>query len=564
MDLVPVTSTGSAKDGMKYGERLLPQLIDEKARTHPDDVVGMMAKSEDISAGFSTLSYSQLSNAISFTAHWIDAKLGSNNEVNEPICFIGIQDFRYWVMELAAMKTGHPILIPSTRNAVSNTVSLLNATKCSKLFYAGPLAAHAQKIADATPDGLGTFEIPDLEFMVHQVTDHYSYTKTWEEAKRDTAMIVHTSGSTGAPKPIYYNHIHLNRPDRDHLVEPVRGRISADTTLLGKSKLTFIGTPFFHLSGISFSVAVFFRGSIAVIGPPMLTGSGKIIGDIIKALHDIHGIVLVPSLCDTVFIDYGSELLPYMKELFHVCWLGGSIYIGPIAQATGDFITSHTSAHLWQIMASTETHLHPYLIPPSQNWMHLLFHPTLGPTAELLPGASTADGRQLYEIVQNRKADSDPGRAFQVVFDIFPELQQWRSRDLVTRLELDGDVLYNFQGRLDDILILRTGLKVNPVDLEVMVSGHPLLSGCLVFGSDKPKCGLLVEPKSKDVPSEDLIEKVWRYVVDANATLPEHARVERNMILIVAPMSFPRAGKGSIVRSLTYQVYNREIQALYL
>jgi hypothetical protein len=199
-------------------------------------------------------------------------------------------------------------------------------------------------------------------------------------------------------------------------------------------------------------------------------------------------------------------------------------------------------------------------VPPTQHWKQLWFHPTLGPSLEASPGAVDEDGSQLYEIVHNRKDDSDPGRRFQPVFDIFPDIKQWRSRDLVKKVEADGETFYSFQGRLDDILILSTALKVTPIHLEVKISGHVDLSGCLVFGSGQMTCGLLIEPKR----SEELIEAVWPYVEEANATVPEHARVTKDKIVVAGPQSFPRAGKGTIVRNLTYKVFEKEIEAVYV
>lgn len=180
-----------------------------------------------------------------------------------------------------------------------------------------------------------------------------------------------------------------------------------------------------------------------------------------------------------------------------------------------------------------------------------------------MPGALTEDGSQLYELVQTRKKDSDPGRKFQPVFDIFPDLQQWRTRDLVTKVEIDGDTFYSFQGRLDDILVLSTGLKVNPVHLEMKLISHHALSGCLAFGSGHTRCGLLLEPRSDVIQAENLINVIWPEVIEANAALPEHARVSKHMMVVVKAGSFPRAGKGTVIRKQTYQMYEKEIKQTY-
>lgn len=241
---------------------------------------------------------------------------------------------------------------------------------------------------------------------------------------------------------------------------------------------------------------------------------------------------------------------------------------GPLNQATGDFITTRTNAKLWQIIGSTETHLYPLLLPPAEHWKFLDFHPTCGPTIEIVTGALATDNSQLYEIVQNRKADSELGRAFQPVFDIFPELTQWRSRDLVRKIEVGGgQTFYSFQGRIDDLLNLSTGLKVNPLHIETEVSNHPLLSGSLVFGAGRRECGLLLEQKAllgEMRGRKELIEEVWPSVRMANMALPEHARVGKKMILMTRKAKpFLRAGKGTVIRRSTCDAYAKEIEELY-
>ena len=115
-----------------HGTRLLPQVLDSLASTDPNHVLGMAAKI-DISEGFNSYTALQISQAVNFTAHWLEYQI----EKSHTIAYIGIQDFRYWVMELAAMKVGHPLLLPSPRNALPNTSLLLEVTNCSVVFYSG-------------------------------------------------------------------------------------------------------------------------------------------------------------------------------------------------------------------------------------------------------------------------------------------------------------------------------------------------------------------------------------------------------------------------------------------
>ena len=50
---------------------------------------------------------------------------------------------------------------------------------------------------------LQIYEFPELEyFFADEPVPHYHYDRTWESGKRDPLWILHTSGSTGNPKPV--------------------------------------------------------------------------------------------------------------------------------------------------------------------------------------------------------------------------------------------------------------------------------------------------------------------------------------------------------------------------
>lgn len=93
--------------------------------------------------------------------------------------------------------------------------------------------------------------------------------------------------------------------------------------LLGRKKLHFTATPFFHLSGIGIGFTPFFYQTTLVMGPATAPPSGKIAFEIAKHVK-LNGMVTVPSLCDALFADHGEELKEHLSDLDYVVWLGGA------------------------------------------------------------------------------------------------------------------------------------------------------------------------------------------------------------------------------------------------
>lgn len=215
--------------------------------------------------------------------------------------------------------------------------------------------------------------------------------------------------------------------------------------------------------------------------------------------------------------------------------------IGPLAHSSGDWIVTHLPhVHLWQFYGSTEMAWFPVQVSPKTHWSYIDFHPQIGPHFDPVPNTD------LYELVIRRNSNPDLSWATPV-FEIFPEKSEWRSRDLFTRCQDPGmEYLWRFENRLDDILLLNNALKVNPLHVEVKLQSHPLLKGALVFGEGRVRCGILLEVK-EGVEKKGLVERVWGDVERANGEVPEHARIERSLVVIAdEERPFVRAAKGYV------------------
>jgi acyl-CoA synthetase (AMP-forming)/AMP-acid ligase II len=90
----------------------------------------------------------------------------------------------------------------SPRNSIPAHSHLFNRLECKTLLTSSPTPPVVSAIVGAHP--LKVLEVPSVQDLLHKKYAHYPYTKTFEEAKFDPLIALHTSGSTGMPKPIVW------------------------------------------------------------------------------------------------------------------------------------------------------------------------------------------------------------------------------------------------------------------------------------------------------------------------------------------------------------------------
>jgi len=170
----------------------------------------------------------------------------------------------------------------------------------------------------------------------------------------------------------------------------------------------------------------------------------------------------------------------------------------------------------------------------------------------------------LFEVVFRRHPD--PKYAWlHPVFEIYPKLAEFRSGDLFHHCRDEGfEHLWEFEGRVDDLMILSNGGKVNPLHIEGKVAGRRALKGCLMFGEGRTACGMLLEPMQDGIAKEELLSNVWPAIEEANSLVPERARVLKSLIVVAgAEKPLVRAAKGTLVRKQSLKLYKAEIEEVY-
>ena len=92
----------------RYGSRLLPQVVDELARSDPNRIYATLPLSSDLARGFLDVTMLQVSQAVSECAYWLEHTIGRSSDF-ETLSYMGLPDLRYAIIFLAAVKCGYKV-----------------------------------------------------------------------------------------------------------------------------------------------------------------------------------------------------------------------------------------------------------------------------------------------------------------------------------------------------------------------------------------------------------------------------------------------------------------------
>ncbi|TRX88381.1 hypothetical protein FHL15_010694 [Xylaria flabelliformis] len=542
---------------------LLPHIVDRVARDAPDTPYGLWPiSSMSYEEGYQTITYSQLANAVNGLAWWLAKALGPGQ--GDVVVYVGPNDLRLTALLLAAIKTNYVIFFSSPRNSPAAHKALLESLKCKTLVTISPAPPPALTILEVAQ--LQKLTIPEVDELVSKVYEHYKCDRTYEKNGRDPIWAIHTSGSTGFPKPIIWTSEAIARHHNGTDTAPPEGVRSLDHFERGKRVLTTL-PPFHQGAGLGqyiFWGIPFGSTPIAPLSAAIPTALG-LVEALKQAPADIA--LLVPSVVaelaeDPVSLEYVAANIKLLV------YLGGDL-----PQSIGDRVA--TKVPLRCQYGCSEIGFAHQLWPTELgplDWKYIRFHPCTGAVFE-----ETVDG--TYELVfkRHRQDSSSPSSSLplletQSMWSISNQehLTEFRTRDLWEPHPAVPDA-WRWVARTDDIIVFLNGEKTNPVTMEqgVVASNPGLLVGAIVVGAQRFQAALLVElaPTLKIENTADeaaLIERIWPSIEEANSLAPAHARVEKSMVLIGDPKRpLIRAAKGTIQRAVSLAQYTAEIDKLY-
>lgn len=424
--------------------------------------------------------------------------------------------------------------------------SLLEQTQCRHFLYSKEIENLVTPLLEHKSD-LKLHVVETLDDMIRPETQHFAWEKDYDAVKWDPIVILHSSGSTGAPRPIVMNHATFAVGDHDRILPNVPGRVNQNWSLWDFPQQETFFSPFppFHLAGVSTMIMlpIYYQNAKLVLSPPGRPPTGHLVSEIMDHFK-LRSIFCPPIVAEQLIQEPGG--IEKCKSLKFLLYAGG-----PLSQTAGDTLSKVTD--VCQFFGSTESGPVQALVPRREDWACIEWNPV----QEVIMDPYEDE---LYEMIFQRNPKLEHIRS---ITANFPNEEVWHTKDLFKR-NPDNLNLWKFHGRIDDIIVLSNGEKFNPVPSEVTITGHPLVNSALIIGQGHPQPCLILEPTNPQETLEHLVDSVWPTIEKANSQAPGQGRLTRDMIILASSSRpFNRSPKGTVVRASTIRLYQEEIDDLY-
>ncbi|KAL2851873.1 hypothetical protein BJY01DRAFT_232774 [Aspergillus pseudoustus] len=541
--------------------RTLPEVIEFNARENPDHVFCLQAK-KSLDSSISTLipvTNVRLIDAVAQCAKWLRANLelqlpavtedGSITK-GAPVALLMESDVGLWIHEMALMGMGVPVLLISARLSAIAVHSLLEHTSACAILASRRLE-HTAREAAAAAHGVPVHSPLSFEILLSQVPQTDTDTTVChphhyiDESDRDV-VILHSSGTTGLPKPIHVSHRHLLSYVNNH-------RLDDETEAQGTNVSTL---PLYHGFGYLAPALAMGVGKTVCFPPGSIVPSAGSTLDLLRTAS-ASSLMTVPSILEDLSLLGDEKGIRPLAELDFVAFGGGIL-----KPAVGTLLSTH-GVRLVNHYGTTETGpLAPIFIP--------------NPTKDDAEGGGDGEGydwrffrlRDDFRLQLQEVAPDGAERRFKLTTFPFGLGEPFEIQDQLVCNPRYPKTDFSAVGRTDDTIVLVTGEKVQPQLLEAALCECARVKAAVAFGEHQFEVGVLVQP-AQDLAREEFeafkTEHLWPLVEGVREKMDEHARIQSPEAILIVPSSvaLARTDKGSIARKDVYAMFEAEIAQVY-
>jgi acyl-CoA synthetase (AMP-forming)/AMP-acid ligase II len=417
---------------------------------------------------------------------------------DEVVAILAPSSLDYIVTIFALSRMGFSLLLLSNRLATEAYVSLLQKTRCHRMVT----TATFDKSVEAIKVNEANWSINAYPFSEKSHYDipipsgpYYKRTADGPTASEGTAFIIHSSGSTGLPKPIFQTH-----------------KACLANYSSGLDYCALLTLPLYHNHGLSCFFRALYSGyELALFNANLPLTSGSLVAAMESFQPGgFHGVPYTLKLLGES--ERGMALLRACK----VVMFGGSSCpddLGDRLVDSGVYLVGHYGAtEIGQIMTSFRPDgdkAWNYCRPIQGREKFLHFAPCGPNTFELV----VLNGLPS-KVISN---SDDPPNSF-------------RTSDIWTPHPTIPNA-WKYLGRLDDRITLINGEKVLPIPFEHRVRTNDYVQEAWMFGIGRTLPGIMVVPslKANGLSDAKVFENIWPNIEAANSRVEKFSQVSKEM-----------------------------------
>ncbi|KAA6412420.1 MAG: NRPS-like enzyme [Lasallia pustulata] len=547
-----------ASESQKNGIRTVPELLEFNAKTNPHHLFCVQARkhANASDSAFLNVTHAQLAQAVLRCSAWLTENVAElclpyKNDVGQavrgsPVALFVNSNVGLLIHKIGLMCLGVPVLLLSARLSPAAISHLLLKTAAKAIIVSPRLRATVTEALSL----YGLSNNPPALYIQHPyetflssensgilLEDNICGPNHFISEDDRNVLILHSSGTTGLPKPIYTSHRHLLGFTACHDFQNEDEAHSLSLSTL----------PLYHGFGLVTPCLSFGVGMPFCLPVSSTISTGFSTVDLLKR-SEAKALLTVPSILEEILLLPDGEGVLALKPLQFVTFGGGLLKasVGDKLETLGVRLLNH--------YGTTETGpLAPIFVPtPDYDWHYFRLRSDIRKPLELRLEPSPP----LKDEVQHYKLSLRP----------FGWKEHFEVQDqLISNPHKPGSD-YSAVGRNDDVIVLATGEKVNPRILESMLSESEMVKAAVAFGDGQFEIGVIVEPIEHlaTIQINNFKSLIWPIIQRASRQMDAQSQLSsKDAIVVVPPGSIPRADKGTVLRQEAYTVFGKEIAEAY-